>query len=287
MKRDKQQLLGLAAAMSAPLALCAGCGWGTILVAGVALLPLTCLPQNWRGMGKLLRWIEALWMGAVLGGLLRQSAAFWPSHEGLTVPLVLLALAFCTGGEEAPRVGAVLGFCLFVLYLPVAAAGAVQLEPEWLAEPFGQWTTVLPVVLLLPALFHGKGGKGAVRTAVIGAAFALLTQGVLSPWVAGSVETPFYQMARTLSPGGVSHIEPVISVAVTLGWYALAAGVLEHSEEVGRRTGRFLTTLAAIMTIVLGVEIDGICTVILCLILWIIVPFARSEKFFRKSEKRC
>ncbi len=280
MTHDKQHTMLQLAAMSAPLALCAGCGWGTVLLASVVVLPLTCLPRRWEGMGLGLRWIQAAWMGLILGVLLKNSASFWPSHEGKTVPLILLALAYWT--HNAAAVGAVLGFCLVVLYFPVSVSGAMQLEPGWLLPAFGEMNPVLPVVLLLPALLAGeRRGRAARWTGILGTVLAMLTQGILSPWVAGSVEAPFYEMARTLSPGGISHVEPVIAVAVTLGWYALAAGILKRSGV------RMVTAAAAAGAVLWDLSPKGMWMVVICVILWILIPFVRSETFLEKSEKRC
>ena len=109
--KNKQHRYWLLAALFAPLAHFAGCGWLTVALTAAAVLPLTKVAKSWEGIGKPLAVIQLLWLGAVAGALLTESAAYWPSDNTLAVPLTILALAAWTGTAAAPRTGAVAAFC--------------------------------------------------------------------------------------------------------------------------------------------------------------------------------
>ena len=289
--QTKQHTLWLLAAASAPLAHFSGCGWLTALLAAAVVLPLTVLPKCWEDMRRPLAWLQLLWLGAVAGLLLRNSAAYWPSDNDLAVPLTLLALAAVTAKGSAPRIGAVLAFCAALLALPVAVSGAAHVEPAWMRGTARSWPWALSLVLLFPALpaaGAGKKGRQGLLCGLLAVLPALLVQGTISPQVAASVADPFYQTARTLG-----YLEPVAAVCLTLGWYAMAvfllhsAAVIAENADIGPVTASVLPAGTAALVILLKWQpMFSICMV-LSTLLWVLAPFLTKIKKSKKDEKRC
>ena len=274
MNKERQHTLWLLAAAAAPAAHFSGCGWLTAALTALAVLPLTCLPRQWEGMGKALAFLEMLWMGAVAGMLLNQAAVYWPSDNDLVVPLTLLALASLTNAAAAPRIGAVLALCMGLLAIPMAVSGAKNVRTEWLTPEIGPWEPGLALAMLLSALpvaeWRGKGWLG-----ILVVALAALVQGTISAEVASTVPDPFYQTARTLG-----YLEPVAAVAVTLGWYAAACMLMQSAVKLTKGRGaKVLPIAAAVYTIFAGAEVTGIA-LLLSVTLWVIVPMLRSRGGF-------
>ena len=126
--KTKQNTIWLLAALSAPLAHFSGSGWLTAALAALAVLPLTFLPKDWSRMGKPLATIQIAWLSAVVGTLLSGSSAYWPSDNHWAVPLTILTLAAWTGTASAHRIGAVVGFCMALLAIPVLVFAVVRLK---------------------------------------------------------------------------------------------------------------------------------------------------------------
>lgn len=289
--KTKQRTWWLLAALSAPLAHFSGCGWLSVSLAAAVILPLTLVPKCWEGMSRPLARIQILWLGFLTGLLLKNSACYWPSDNELVVPLTLLALAALARKNAAPRIGAVLAFCIGLLALPVAVSGAAHIEPEWMHGRIGSWPAALSLVLLLPSLpAAGEDGKvsRSIPLALAAVLPTILVQGTISPGVAASVEDPFYQTARTLG-----YLEPVAAVGMTLGWYAMAvyllhsASVIAAAGEIGHKTASVLPVGTALAALLLKWQPSvQICTVLSAL-LWVLIPFSRKIKKSKKDEKRC
>ena len=266
-KQSKQHTLWLLAAASAPLAHFSGCGWLTALASAAVILPLTLIPKSWEGMPRTLTVLQLCWLGAVAGLLIQNSAAYWPSDQKWVVPLTLLVLAAVTPGQSAPRIGAVLAFCVGLLALPVAISGAAHAEPGWLEWRTGSWPTALMAALLFPAL---------------------LVQGTISLNVAAAVPAPFYQTARTLG-----YLEPVAAVGMTLSWYAMAvyllhsACMIAKNGDISAKIAPVLTTGTAFAVLLLKWQPDAQKCLILSLFLWVLIPFLTKIKKSKKDEKRC
>ena len=289
--QPKQHTLWLLAAASAPLAHYSGCGWLTALVTAAVILPLTMLPKSWEGMPRTLALVQILWLGAVAGLLLQNSAAYWPSDNRLVVPLTLLPLAAVTRNQSAPRLGPVLAYCIALLALPVAVSGAVRLEPQWLKETSEGWPGFLAPVLLLPSLpgaGEGHRGQQGIFLGLTAGAVSFLVQGILSPAVAGSVPDPFYQTVRTLG-----YLEPVAAVGMTLGWYALtiyllnSASQIAENAEISRKLTPVLTTGTALGVLLSKWQPGVLICMVLSTFLWVLAPFVTKIKKSKKDEKRC
>lgn len=283
---QKQHTLWLLAAMAAPLAHFSGAGWLNTLLAALAVLPMSLPEKHWANITKPAAVAQVLWLGAVAGVLLGPSGAYWPSDNDLAVPLTILALAAMTDGASAPRIGAVLALCMALLAIPAAASGAARIRGEWLRPTMGAWPWGLSLVLLLPNLPAGNRGRGraAVCAGVLAVLLSALVQGTISPYAAASVPDPFYQTARTLG-----YMEPIIASGVTLGWYALAAYLLQSAVIIAQNGGmeqrkaRFLTVGTAAGAILFRVQLSAPLLTLLSLLLWVLWPVLTKLK---KVEKR-
>lgn len=288
--RNKQQTLWLLAALAAPLSHYSGFGWLMTALAALAVLPLTVLPKTWAGMGKPLALAQILWLGIVAGNLLLASAVYWPSDNDLAVPLTILVLAAFTKEKAAPRIGALLVFCMALLAVPAAVTGAAKLEPAWLRPTADRLPWALGLVLLLPnlpAVGNAGEGKRALYAGALAVLLSALVQGTISAAVAASVQDPFYQTARTLG-----HLEPVIAAGVTLGWYALTICLLQSARSLAKESGirslwpTVLVTGTAAVGILLKVQLQYPIMALFAAVFWVLIPFRTKIKNMKKDEKR-
>lgn len=263
--------------MAAPLAQFSGSGWLSAAAASLAVLPLCGLPKRWDGMAKPLAVLQILFLGLVTGGLLGYSAVNWPSSNDQAVPLTLLALAAVTKGRPAAGIGSVLAMCMALLAIPAAVSGAARVELRWLGPEWAAWPWGLTLVLLLPNLPTGKESRGVGSIGTLAVLLSLLVQGTISWQTAHTLPDPFYQTARALG-----HMEPLIAVALTLGWYALAVYLLQSAEVLMDR-GSMIAAVIAATALCLGVETEGIVWTGIAAVVWLVIPFLQSKK---KNEKR-
>ena len=281
-KKSKQHTLWLLAAVSAPLAHFSGCGWGSALTAALVTLPLVLIPKCWEGMSRTLALIQMIWLGAVAGLLIQNSAVYWPSDQEWVVPLTLLALAAVTSKGAVPRIGAVLAFCIGLLALPVVLTGAAWVEPEWLCRKGNGWPAAVSLVLLLPALpaaGESRQTRRSIWTGLMAVCLSLLVQGTISPQVAASVPDPFFQAARTLG-----YLEPIAAAGMTLGWYAMAiyllqsAALIANNSYISAKTAHVLPVGTAFAAVVFQWQLDLQKSLVLSVILWILMPFLTKIK---------
>lgn len=297
---NKQRIPGgrvrmwLLAAMSAPLAHFSGCGWLTALLLSAAVLPVCVLPgDGWRRMGKFWCGLELAWFVAAAGVLVRHSAEYWPSSSSWFVPVTLLALSvWSIGSEKGARTGSVLGWILLGLFGVVVLAGLSQIDLSWEMPEAKIWEPELLLALMIPALAGiWTEERGGVRTGAGAAAvvFALLVQGILSPGVSSGAQSPFYEMASSLTAGGICWELPT-AVAMTLGWYTLAsllvnaAGEMASVCEIPEKWGRGIIFAGAAAATLVNIEQIAWTFPVISLILWVIIPFLRKMKKVEKSS---
>ena len=285
--KTKQHTLWLLAALAAPLAHFSGCGWAMALLTALTALPLSLVPKCWDEMPRPLTVIQLLWLGAVTGTLLQNSAVYWPSDNGFAVPLAIMALAVLTDSTAAPRIGAVLAFCMALVFVPAAVAGAKTVESGWLRPTVGPWPWALTLIQLLPNLpAAGTAGKGrALLTAgILSVSLALLTQGTISPQAAANLPAPFWQTARTLG-----YLEPVIAVGITLGWYALTVCLLQSARLMAESAGirglwaDVLAVETAVAFILFKWQLPQPITALFASLLWVLSPFLIKIKKVEKT----
>lgn len=287
MNQNKQSTLWLLAALAAPIAHFSGSGWLTASLTAAAILPLFLLPRSWEDLPKPLAYLEVLWLGTVAGLLLPASAVNWPSDNAYVVPLTILSLAILTNAAAAPRIGAVLVFCMAILAIPVTISAAAHIEPAWLLPTATPWSPYLALTLLLSTLpMAGERRRDITYTALLTIALTVLNQGVLSPQVAANLPDPFYQTARTLG-----HLEPIAAAGLTLGWYALTTFLLQSAAEIARNAGigrmwaSVLVSATPTFLVLFPQQPNGNFVLIISVFLWLIAPFVRKINVFEKSEK--
>lgn len=267
--------------MLAPLAHYAGCGWVAMLWALLTFLPL-CLLIRPKKLGRGLAFLEWLWLIAVLSRLLPNAASYWLGG-GKTVPLTLLVLAAWGVKGDAPVRGGNVIFWLILPILGIVALLAIpKVEPMWLTGKTGDWSSGLMVALLIPALVRRSGDvqrKGIAMVGITAIGLSLLIQGCLSLPVAGET-APFYLVGRTIGGG----VEILVSVAMTLSWYALSSLMISCGTELLKETGipgewgRWITALFAGIVIVIGYEIKGMILVAGTIFMWFLIPILSPEK---------
>lgn len=283
--QNKQHRYWLLAALFAPLAHFSGSGWLTAALAAFTVLPLTLLPKDWSHMGKLLATIQIAWLGAVAGALLSQSAAYWPSDNHWAVPLTILVLAAWTGTASAPRIGAVIAFCMALLAIPTAISAATHIDLQWLVPTLGEWPWGLTLALLLSNLPTGEGnGRNNLYSGALAMILSALVQGTISPKVAGMVHVPFYETARTLG-----YLEPIVASAITLGWYAMNVHILQSARMIAQKSdidGVWATVLTIGTATIFVMEKRQLHTpfwTVLSAFLWVLSPFLTKIKKVEKT----
>lgn len=283
---EQQHNLWLLAAAAAPIAHYAGCGWFPGVLAALAVSLLMLLPLSWEGLPRAIAVPEILWFGIVTGVLLKNSAAYWPSEDQMTAPLILLGLAILTNETSAPRIGAVLALCMTLLAVPMAIAGAGKIKLEWMKPAFGQAAYGLVPALLfqtLPAIRKNGKGKRALSIAALVLAVTILVQGTISIGTAASAEAPFYQTARTLG-----HLEPIAAAAITLGWYSMAIALIQSAHACAAESGirrekvNVLVLGTSAAAVLFHEQPDESILMILSVFFWVVIPFFNKMKKVKK-----
>lgn len=283
-KNTKPNTLWLLAAFAAPAAHFSGCGWLAAGMATAVILPLSAIPKSWRGLPKPVALAEVLWLGIVAGSLLPESGKYWPSDSSLAVPLTILGLAAFTNAAAAPRVGAMLAFCMALLAVPLAVSGAKEINIAWLRPGLSPVSGGLVLALLFPALPIGGRGKGVGAAGGLTVLLAALVQGIIGMKVAPAVPDAFYQTARS-----IGYLEPVVAVGMTLGWYAMTIFMFQCAGEIAERSGLcrknagVLAVGTAAAFVVLLQQPSGWFLSILSAFLWVLIPFLNK---INKREKR-
>ena len=247
-------------AVSVPAVLtCAGLGWGWVLLGCAIAVGYYVLTQELAGGAVYLPELTVRAFGKAagrvvlaIGGVFTLLAAAQTARRaGIAFPdgtaelaggvIVLLGtLAGEKGAKQAAKVCGVLFLVLAGLYTIIILAAAKNVQLRWM-EPWGgarQTLEVVPPLLVLTCLRFLPGRKAAVKSGWLGllavcpAAFAALTAGCLSPRLTQQLTFPFYTVSQSLSVLGVmERLEPVVSAALLLGFFALESLLLEAGRE--------------------------------------------------------
>ena len=204
--------------------------------------------------------------------------------------MLLGTLAGEKGAKQAAKVCGVLFLVLAGLYTIIILAAAKNVQLRWM-EPWGgarQTLEVVPPLLVLTCLRFLPGRKAAVKSGWLGllavcpAAFAALTAGCLSPRLTQQLTFPFYTVSQSLSVLGVmERLEPIVSAALFMGFFALESLLLEAGREQIERAAPIIAgkrwARAALGIAVFGLSFltDGIPAEVWALgaaVCWGIVP---------------
>lgn len=296
----------LFAGLSGPVAQFAGgMAWQT-----VALTALACLTACWLmghktvKPGKWLCYIECAWLVYMLAAMGRWMAGSWSDGNVYpAVPLILLALGAASAGRgkaTAARAGSAV-FWLVALFCSIAlVAGVGQVELQELANINGKLDLRLVTVLLIPSLtvFLPGGKKKVPVGALMGIGgftilLSVLVTGELSLPVAQSVQMPLYEWVEGLSlAGALQRFESLVSVAVTMAWFAAVSFVLTIAGELldYMKKERAVWCTAALAGVIMlskvGIkaEIMVFCTILLWIIIPVILAFGGRKKKFEIYE---
>ena len=250
---------GFCAASVPAVLTCAGLGWGWVLLGCAIAVGYYVLTQELAGGAVYLPELTVRAFGKAAGRVVLAiggvftllTAAQTARRAGIAFPdgtaelaggvIVLLGtLAGEKGAKQAAKVCGVLFLVLAGLYTIIILAAAKNVQLRWM-EPWGgarQTLEVVPPLLVLTCLRFLPGRKAAVKSGWLGllavcpAAFAALTAGCLSPRLTQQLTFPFYTVSQSLSVLGVmERLEPVVSAALLLGFFALESLLLEATRE--------------------------------------------------------
>lgn len=271
--------------------LLSGSGWvsaGVLVSLAVAAVAL----QDRRGREPA-KWqcpFYIIYIVLLLTALLPLAADSWPSGETEeAVWMILLLLAAVSAGKgpmAASAVGAVLFWVVLILYGLLFLVGIKDVRPEWLKP---QWTMPQPlamaVLLIAPGSCYLTERRGENRrafrlAAVTVTAAAALTAGVLSPWVAVECTDAFYVMSRSGSIEGIAgRLEPLVSAAMTVGWFALVnllltqcGALTEKAFGRGGKAGVWLAAAATAIGCLCGLHISGWLLLGAGTVFWVFLP---------------
>lgn len=296
-REDRRIWPWLAVAMSAPLAHFCGSSWVSLLAVGLVCGSLTALTPKRRNESKLISLLEVALILILISQLLPLSAAYWPGPANhIVIPAALLALAAYGSVKNPERVAGILFWVLIVMYIPVAVAGLRDVEPKWIMPKSMRLNGLLIPVLLLPGAVKGlpdrsAGTKEYWSILAFGIALSILANGILSPGIAAEINTPMRELGRTLTIGVAGRFESLVSVIVTLGWFALASLLIHHGSQhcgklgASKKTAPWIIATAAVLLSWTGVHIPTWFSSVFALFLWVLEPFLHCKKNSKKSEK--
>ncbi len=292
-------------AMTAPLAQkLSGCGWVFAAIAGVICSVIVWGAVRLTAGADWKPWfcaVEVIWLAIALAICAGEAAGSWPMGDAWpVVPLVMLALAGWSaqkGPQVASRVAGVLFFLILIGYVPIFGAGAGQADwgellPRWGRDDgtAGFWLLMPGVAAFLPWQKR-RMGKALAGTVAFGIIAAGITCGVLTPALAQMVDTPFYEMSRSLSLLGMAErFEALVCALLTVGWYAAlslllsAGGCLFGRIWKGKEpVGVWCLTLAAAAAVLCRLRTWGLLPAIGAAVFWIALPMLAGG--LKKVEK--
>lgn len=288
----------LAVAMFAPLAHYSEGSWPLLLVLSLAAAGITGLfPNGIRCDHKILNLLEVVWILILSGQYMALSSAYWPGEKSdLVIPGVLLLLAAFAVSGRPDRTGAVLLWLLILLLIPFGLAAGKDGELKWVLPEKLQCSAWVVPVLLLPSAVRWCMAEGKVERInwiiyLPGLCTWCATAVVLSPKFAAEQKLPFRELSRSLTIGAGSRFESLASVAITLGWFALAALFLKLAsgclEKLGvkKKAAPWVAVIPAIVLSWMKVQINPLIAAGITLILWVIAPILHCRKNSKKSEK--
>lgn len=246
----KQLITWLCAAiLPAWIQLSAGEPWLGVTVAALMTAGAVWAVWRWgRFDNKALLALCILFQVILLGTLLPYSAQVWPDgNQYPAVPVGILILAVWSawkGPRAAAAVGCVLFWAVLAGYLLILGAGVGAMESQWLRPT---WETPKPMVVLLglvpsaAIIWRGTGSHRTARLAlpaVVTVLASVVTDGVLSPELAGETENGFLTLSRSVSLLGIArHLEAAGAAIMTCGWFLTATLLLSLCAGQARRAG--------------------------------------------------
>jgi len=316
----RQRYAFLLAAASAPVvSVASGLSWpwvmAVMLLAAALLTGLTAAQSRcpwtlplavkrvWgKGLGSTVLALQLLFFAVLLWQLALGADAAFPDHDTVPfVPLTLLAVcawAAWQGRAACVRAVGVLFFFLAALYLTVFAFALPELKPARLLE-WDMYPELMPlgVVLLVPFCGLYLQQPGEERGNFPGgwlAAFVLLpvAAAAVCPAVPGS-DGRFYEMAKSVEVlSFAQRMEPLVSCATTVGWFAamslvaVSAGELARALGVPSRWGSMLICLAAGGGVLWGARLPAVVLLPVGAVFCVFLPLITQGIASRKNLKK-
>ncbi|MBE6984532.1 MAG: hypothetical protein E7434_02745 [Ruminococcaceae bacterium] len=292
--RSKQHSVLLFCAATVPAILVlpkAGWLWAGVTTAIVSILLYTAQKRerntNPIPLAALLGW-NLLALGAASDLL---CSAFEQGNELIGLLLLLLAAYAASKGEcTVLRVSAVIAFALTILYGTLLGFSLPEIQKSNLKpEQMPQWTVLAAALVPMLGLYSEEKVSGAWQAVAI--VFAILAA-VVS---AGSRD--FYTAMKSVSIlGAMERLEPIVSVAVTLGGFCLLGMICSVNETIVQKIYPKAKVFTMPINFLLGgasIWISRLCggafLAIGTAIFWGLLPFLpqslEKEKKFEKNQK--
>lgn len=300
---EKQYVPWLTAALLAPLLQTAsGSSW--LLTAGLASITLLICWGVGRTdccstKGTWLHAIQWLWISVVASQILHWIMFCWPDYDNYyVVPLILLALAAWSarnGTEVSSRVGCVLLWPLLIVFGVLLLAAGKEIKAEYL-RPELMADSNLITVLLIPAMGgylyrEKKALKQFAGYSAIAVAVSIAVMGVLSATICGNVDSPIYELSRSLKLFGFAQrLESFAAAAMTLGYFltislllGIQSSIAAQHATVGSRTGIAASAVLTGVLFLTGVIIDGRILALGSIVCWVALPSLLRLKSILKN----
>lgn len=303
-QRQRWAWIGAAWSVIAAACLC-GFGWGWVLLGAAAAalyyiymeyaVPSGGLVQVYGALGRpgmLLLAISGLWAAVLMSWSAGKIQLAFPGVRAVPeLSLILLALAAWSsrrGIGAGAACSGVLCLILLVLYGLLAAFAVPDLKWAQL-RPWGTWqqgveswgVCLLPAVLWFLPVQRRRRRPCRWPAVLLPAASAVLaawTSGILSPQLAAARPSPLYDLAQSVSILGVmERIEPMLSVAMTMGLYALLSAFACTIQKIGQtiRPWGGYGVLAAVLSgigLYWAESLNTIYVVVGTAVLWVLIP---------------
>lgn len=248
---DRQLRAWRFGAVAAPIAhLAAGCSWPVVLVSAAAAALVGRMGSRKRYCAS---WLSAIqWLLCIVAAAeaMRWMESFWQSNSSWIV-LILLALAAWAAAKQTAIqamiillwfVGFLLGSVL-ISAIPEIDVTNLLLLPE--GNRWGKGLSLAGVILLTglveyPADERENTGKEFPWFAMAGYALlcSVCTQGVLSLSIASGVDSPFYELSRSIRfYGAFQRFESLAVMGMMLGTFLYLAYLCTMGRQAGQRTG--------------------------------------------------
>lgn len=173
----------------------------------------------------------------------RRAGIAFPDGTAELAGGVIVLLGTLAGEKDAKQAAKVCGVLFLVLaglYTIIILAAAKSAQLRWMA-PWGGARQTLEVVPSLlgadvPAVFAGENAACEARLAGpigdLSSSFSGGDGGVLIAAAHAAADVPFYTVSQSLSVLGVmERLEPVVSAALLMGFFALESLLLEAGRE--------------------------------------------------------
>ena len=252
-----------------------------------------------KGFGTVILVLQFFFAAVVLWQLALGSDAAFPDENTVPfVPLTLLAVcawAAFQGWAACIRAVGVLFFFLAALYIIVFAFAVPEMEWHRLSEPFAAGDLLpLGVVLLLPLwgqyLVSPREERGKFPVWFLAAFLFLPTAASAACAAVPGSRGSFYTMAKSVEVlSFAQRIEPLVSVAQTVGWFAalcltaVTAGELSGAIGIAPRWGALAACILAAVGVVSQMHLSPAGLLLAGAVFCIIFPLLTQAIVLRKK----